>query len=104
MRETAEYGATRVVETPCTELVPEVGDDIYVRSHFFIDRGWDDVMGGLARVTRVYSGISAGKPTPFVEVAEHPGRGYNWRILRDQQDRLQEQFGESRAYPDPDYG
>jgi hypothetical protein len=102
MRETGEFGATQVV--PGTELVPEVGDDVYTPTWLYIDHGEDDIAGGLARVTRVYSAISAGQPCPFIAVAELPGRGFNWRILREQQEELRERFGDQRAYPDPDYG
>ena len=83
---------------------PQVGDDIYVRTALYIDRGYHDVMGGLARVTEVSTGISAGKEVPFVQVFEHPRHSYNWEYLVTQQDKLREEFDERRAYPDPDMG
>lgn len=84
---------------------PEVGDIIYVRTSMSIDHGWNDVVGGLARVTEVKSAISGGKPTPFVRVAEHPERGgYNWEMLAAEQSRLARDFGMRWAYPDPDPG
>lgn len=84
-------------------MKPKVGSKIYVRSHFCISRGGDDVVGGLATVTRVYEDISGGEKHVFVEVAEHPGNGYNWsQFLEKEQDKLKKQFGESVAHPDPD--
>ena len=82
---------------------PKVGDEIYIRTSLSIDHGWDDICGGLAKVVRVTSGISAGRPTPFVEVYESPGRSYNWEILAEEQEKLAEQYGTKRAHPDPDF-
>ena len=84
---------------------PSVGDDIYVGTSMYIDHGEDDVCGGLAEVTKVEIGMSGGNPkTPFISVKEHPGRGYNWEMLREQQAKLKKEFGKKRAFPDPDYG
>ncbi len=96
MRETTEFGRY--------EVVPEVGDTIYVPTSLYIDHGEDDVVGGLATVTNVISGISAGRPTPFISVKEHPGNGYNWHMLKDRQEELKTRFGNEYAYPDPDFG
>ena len=83
--------------------VPHVGDKIYVETHLYIDHGKDDVVGGVATVTGVTEGISAGKKTPFVQVEEHPGNSYNWEMLAEKQAELKKWFGTAKAYADPDY-
>lgn len=83
---------------------PKIGDEIYVATHLYISHGRDDVVGGRARVTRVDVSTSGGEPCAFVTVAEHPGHSYNWdQMLSQQQDELAKEFGDKRAYPDPDY-
>ena len=82
---------------------PPIGSEIYVESHFYISHGSDDVVGGLAKVSRTYQGVSGGNPCIFVEVEEHPGNSYNWtQILSKEQAKLHSQFGKKRAYPSPD--
>jgi hypothetical protein len=83
--------------------IPKVGDDIYVPSAFYLSHGVDDVVGGLGKVIKVKEGISCGETTYFVYVAEHENKGYNWEFLAKQQEDLKKQFGNERAYPDPDY-
>lgn len=81
---------------------PQVGDDIYLPTALYLSHGADDFIGGLARVRRVGPGMSAGEYVPFVEVAERPGTYYNWRHLREEQEKLRTKFGDNRSYPDPD--
>ena len=76
--------------------VPKVGDEIYVPSD--LSRA-HSVMGGIAKVTNVTSGMSAGKMVPFMEVAEHPGRSYNWHSLAADQDWLRTKYGQGHALP-----
>jgi hypothetical protein len=80
----------------------KVGQKIYVESALHMSRGSDDVVGGLATVTKISEGISAGKPALFVVVKEHPGVAYNWEVLSEKQEALKERFGKNKAYPDPD--
>lgn len=81
----------------------KVGQEIYVETHLHISRGSDDVIGGRATVTKVTKQISGGEPCLFVEVAEHPDTSYNWsQHLSKEQTKLKKEFGEKRAYPDPD--
>jgi len=81
------------------DRVPEVGQDIYVGSSFYIDRGEDDVVGGLAEVVKVKPCVGG---RIAIYVAEHPGHGYYWDVLQPKQAEYEKQFGEARAYPDPD--
>lgn len=84
-------------------MKPEVGQDIYVNSSFHISHGSEDVVGGLAKVTKVERDTSGGKEIWAVSVAEHPGILYNWcGHLEPQQEELKKEFGDKRAYPDPD--
>lgn len=78
--------------------LPKVGDIIYVGSHMYLSRGSDDVVGGKATVTKVDKQTYG----VFITVAEHPGHSYNWKILEEDQDKLKKQFGNKKAYPDPD--
>src|SRR6266404_6940710 len=56
---------------------PNVGDEIYVGTHMYIDHGEDDVAGGLAVVTKVERSSTNGG-TWSIYVKEHPGCGYYW--------------------------
>jgi len=85
--------------------IPKVGDTIYVESHMYISRGSDDVVGGKATVRSVEVSKSLPKGDTnsiFVSVVEHPGHSYNWYHLSKEQDKLKKQFGNKKAYPDPD--
>jgi hypothetical protein len=82
--------------------VPKVGDKIYVPTSLHMSRGSDDVLGGLAIVSKVKMGISGGEETPFVSVKEHPNKGYNWKFLSEKQKALKKEFGKQIARPDPD--
>ena len=83
---------------------PKVGDYIYVQTHLYIDHGEDDVVGGLAQVTKVYKSMSGGDPnTVFVQTAQHPGGGSNWsQHLVNEQAKEMKRYGDEFAYEDPD--
>ena len=85
--------------------VPKVGDLVYVNTMLSIDHGEDDVVGGLAQVTRAYKSMSGGnRDCIFIEVAQHD-RGGNWtQWLCPEQKDLMKEFGNKVAYPDPDLG
>ena len=83
--------------------LPKVGDDIYVPTELFLSHGRDDRRGGLAKVKKVEPGMSAGKTVHYVTTEEFPNLQHNWEgYLAEQQDRLKEEFGDQRAYCDPD--
>ena len=77
---------------------PKVGDVIYVPTRLYIDHGEDDVEGGLAMVTEIKDNYG----TRFFYTAQHPGSGYNWKILYEDQAKHQKRYGMQVAYPDPD--
>lgn len=84
-------------------MIPEVGDTVYVPTSLHLSRGSDDFIGGLATVTWVGEGKSAGKMVTFVEVAEKPGSRFNWaEYLEPNQETFRLRYGEQRAHPDPD--
>jgi hypothetical protein len=80
----------------------EIGDEIYVESHFYLSHGEDDVVGGLARITDIECHPERSYNRIFITVAEHPGHSYNLDLLLKEQENLAKEFGESRAYADPD--
>jgi hypothetical protein len=81
---------------------PKVGQIIYVPSALYIDHGEDDRQGGRAKVTKVTTAISAGKPTPFVTVEPFPATSFNWDVLAAEQAALRKEYGRRKARPDPD--
>lgn len=82
--------------------LPKPGDIIYVRTSIYIDRGEDDVVGGKASVREVKP--DKGHNLGWVTVWEHPGHSYGWLSLLEDQAKLEKEFGDKWAYPDPDYG
>src|SRR5882672_6723467 len=85
--------------------VPELrkGDVIYVDTSLYISHGRDDFRGGLAEVVEFSIDISAGKPTPFLRVAQEPATWSNWQMLAVDQKKLGTEFAKSWAPPDPDF-
>lgn len=82
---------------------PKVGDVIYVRGSMSFDHGEDDYVGGLATVSEVKPGISAGEKSYFISFEEVPGHSLNWDFLAKEQDKLAKEYKNQVAYPDPDY-
>ena len=85
--------------------LPELrtGDVIYVDTSLYLSHGRDDFRGGLAEVIGFRPEISAGKPVPFVRVAQEPDSWHNWQVLARMQKELRERHGKEWAHPDPDY-
>lgn len=82
---------------------PPMGCDIYVPTEMYIDRGWDDRCGGLARV--IDCKWNARYEQHVIVVAEIPNHDYFWENnLRDKQMQLAESYAKDgqRAHPDPD--
>lgn len=81
---------------------PSVGDWIYLQSSFFIGHSQDDFCGGLAQVSKVEDGMSAGKMMPFIQVKQKPGSSMNWAYLEKEQEKFAKQYGNMLAHPCPD--
>lgn len=90
--------ALKAVEKEKANL--KVGDTIYIGTTMYIDHGQDDVRGGKATVSKIVVEPYA----TFIEVKEVPGHGWNLDILLENQSKWKKEFGNDRAYPDPDYG
>ena len=67
-----------------------------------MSHGVDDVIGGKAEIVRIKKVVSGDHTRIWIETSQHPGVKYNWEYLAEEQERLKEKFGESKAYPDPD--
>ncbi len=86
-------------------MKPTKGQKIYVPTSLYVYRGADDFIGGVATIKDVeYS-----KTLPeghynytMVSIEERPGVQYNWMALIEKQDKLKEEFGQNKCYPDPD--
>lgn len=94
-----------VVEEVLNETsIPRLGESIYVPTSMYIDHGEDDIQGGLAEVSSVEKRTSGGKLVWFVKLKEIPNRTYNYDYLHSLQPKLKAEYGDRRAYPDPDVG
>lgn len=85
---------------------PKIGDEIYVHTSLHVYRGVDDFMGGLAKITDIKYSDHLPKDHynyTSIMVEGNNSTWYNWRYLLDEQEKLKEQFGDRRAFPDPDY-
>jgi hypothetical protein len=105
--EAARAGESRFLELQAecdSGRVPELrqGDVIYVDTSIYISHGRDDFRGGLGEVIGFRSDISAGRPTPFVCVAQDPHTWHNWKILAEMQKELRQRHGKEWSHPDPD--
>lgn len=72
---------------------PKVGDVIVVDPS-------DDSCGGLAEISWVAPGMSAGIMVPFVKVKQLPGCSWNWQFLALRQKKLFESYGDQIACED----
>lgn len=80
----------------------KVGDKIYIPSRCSISNGSDDILGGIATVSKITQRMSGGVMCSFVEVLE-VNRSFNWdQYLVHEQNKLKEFFGDECARPDPD--
>ncbi len=84
--------------------MPELRKDdvIYVDTELYLSHGRDDFRGGLAQVFEYSMKTSAGRPVPFVRVAQQMDTWHNWRELSQMQKKLRAEFGKNWAHPDPD--
>jgi hypothetical protein len=87
------------------KMKPVIGQIIYVPSNFYIDRGEDDFVGGLATINKIeYHDFLPVDHINYcmVGIENRPGHMYNWKILIKQQEELKIRFGNNKSYPDPD--
>ena len=72
----------------------KIGDDIYIPSAMYISRGSDDRIGGLAKIIKIND--------ESITVDTFPHISFGYQNLLSKQEELKKQFGNNRAYPDPD--
>ncbi len=84
--------------------IHKVGDQIYIGTSLHIDRGEDDVHGGIATIKSFEIKDYPNNPINNISVdfEEISGHKYNYQILLQSQDKWKQEFGEGRAYNDPD--
>jgi len=81
--------------------MPIIGEQFYVPNAFFLEKGKDDFMGGIATVAKVTVKVIDMFETPMIEMKERPGIVYNYFYLADIQDELKNEFGNREACLDP---
>jgi hypothetical protein len=79
------------------QIVPRVGDVVYVDTDLYVHHGRDDFRGGKGTVCAVRA-----EPGVWIEIEQNPGMQYNWKLLEEQQENLKGKFGEQWAHADPD--
>jgi hypothetical protein len=83
--------------------VIKAGDKIYVDSRYYLSRGVDYRIGGIATVSKVFLNLSGGKNVTFIETEAFPEIRYNWtHYLAKEQRNLKKEFGDKIAHADPD--
>jgi len=87
------------------EQVPAVGDMVHVPTLLSLLHGKDDFIGGRAHVINIETRQSdGGGEVHYVTIAERPKVRYSWEgHLAQLQSKLKEEFGDQRAYPNPDF-
>ena len=80
-----------------------MGEPIYLPTSLHVYRGRDDFEGGLCTVNRIKMGVSAGKPTYFIEIKENPDVQYNWQYLIENQEKWEKEYAGKRGRRNPDY-
>ena len=73
----------------------KIGDELYIPSAFYVCRGEDDIIGGLAKVKSI-------DENDMVEFEEDLGTFYNVECLLEEQGELKKEFGKKRAKHQPD--
>ena len=83
----------------------KAGDKMYVYSSFYISRGSDDFVGGLATIERIDVDERLGIDhfnAVMVSFKERGSTKYNYKNLLEKQSELEKEFGNNIAHADPD--
>lgn len=81
------------------------GDQMYIPSAFYISSGSKDRVGGLATIENIEVNKKLGADHfngVMVSFKEFPGSSFNYKYLLEQQSELKKEFGNKKAYADPD--
>jgi len=85
------------------QIVPSVGQEIYVPSALYLSHGRDDILGGRTTVTKVVAEKHGDRIVHGIQVKGFPNETYYWENgLMQQQEELRQRFGDQLARPDPD--
>lgn len=85
------------------QSVPSVGQEIYILSALYLSHGRDDICGGRATVTKVIEEKHGDRIVHGIQVQGLPNKTYYWENgLAQQQEELQNRFGDQLAHLDPD--
>lgn len=85
------------------QSVPSIGQEIYIPSALYLSRGSDDICGGRAVVAKVVEEKHGDRTVHGIQVQGLPNNIYYWENgLAQQQEELQNRFGNQLAHPDPD--
>jgi len=79
--------------------LPKVGDEIYIPTSLYIGHGEDDVLGGLATISKVKLNMKCSNEFNriFVDINEVNGHSYNWKFLMKNQEKYKEMYGDKIA-------
>jgi len=79
-------------------VLPKVGQKIWVPSRMYLDRGEDDMVGGLGTI----DSVRQDRHIVWVSVSEVPNHDFNLEVILDEQKELENEFGRRKPYPQPD--
>jgi len=84
---------------------PKIGDKIYVYSSFYVYRGEDSFVGGIAIITDIrYDNHLPEDHINYImiQINNQEGHWYNYKSLLEKQEKLKNEFGDELAHADPD--
>lgn len=85
--------------------LPEIGDNIYIKSSFYISRGSEDVCGGLATISEVKidENLEEGNVNKVMVGVDEISRVlYNWKTLLEKQEDYEKLYAGRIAHRCPD--
>ena len=89
------------------KMKPKIGNKIYIPTRMYVDRGEDDIQGGLAEISKVHINKNLPENSDnklFVSFVGIHGRQFNYKSLMRDQEKLSKRYKDQIAKPDPDYG
>lgn len=80
---------------------PPAGSKIYIPTEMYIDRGRDDILGGLATIIGYAENRFSRSGDVWVKVKEVPNQ-FSLQFLLENQTLWEKEYGNQQARPDPD--
>jgi len=84
---------------------PKIEDKIYVYSSYYVYRGADDYIGGIATITDIKYDDNLPEDHInhiMIQINNQEGHWYNYKALLEKQEELKDNFGDKLAHADPD--